>query len=334
MLLCRCTSALLFHGDAEETKEKVKTDPKVKELQLKILLESPSSVSFLAFTTLNMTNAEVLYNQIAAAYKQSKWLPFRQSEIQTHTALLTQHQVKEKVVLDLACGDGFYSRILKYQLGARLVIAVDISERMVHLAREQPCEGIIYIQADVCHLPEHVETIQEILQTHGIACQDGKPMFDVVTAAYLLNYAQSRQELQRYIEAIDLYLSPGGVFVTINDNPEDDVKLYASLNTRPLGIVKSTRLRGTERCEGDPVIFTLYNDAEDDTTAFEITNYWIPKKTIEDVFVKDVGFLSVEWCPLNVDQVLSAEQKMTPQVRQAWLNFKHNCPLVCLVARK
>ena len=42
--------------------------------------------------------------------------------------------VEGQVILDLACGTGFYSRLLK-QLGAGRVIGVDISEAMIAEAR-------------------------------------------------------------------------------------------------------------------------------------------------------------------------------------------------------
>ena len=81
-------------------------------------------------------------------------------------------------VLDLACGFGFYTRQLK-QRGAAQVVGVDISPEMVRLAcakeQEDPT-GVEYRVGDSIHLP--------VL---------GR--FDLVTAVYLLNYAESKDQM-------------------------------------------------------------------------------------------------------------------------------------------
>src|SRR2546426_8483615 len=75
-------------------------------------------------------------------------------------------------VLDLACGFGFYTRLLK-QRGAAQVVGVDISPEMIRLAQQEQAEplGITYQVGDAAALP-----------------QLGR--FDLVTAVYLLNYAE------------------------------------------------------------------------------------------------------------------------------------------------
>jgi SAM-dependent methyltransferase len=44
--------------------------------------------------------------------------------------------------------------------------------------------------------------------------------FDLITATYLLNYAQNADELARMGQVIASHLQPGGRFVTINSNPD------------------------------------------------------------------------------------------------------------------
>src|SRR2546428_11741558 len=83
-----------------------------------------------------------------------------------------------KRVMDLACGFGFYTRLLK-QHGAAQVIGIDISPEMVRLGREQEQAeplGVTYQVYDATALP--------VLGT-----------FDLVAAIYLLNYASSNDQL-------------------------------------------------------------------------------------------------------------------------------------------
>ena len=110
-----------------------------------------------------------------------------------------------QTVLDVACGDGFYTRLLRQQ-GARKVTGVDLSERMIELARQQESknlQGIDFLVGDARHL----------------ALPD---RYDLVVAAYLLNYAQNRDELRAMCNGIAGCLKPGGRFVTVNGNPALD----------------------------------------------------------------------------------------------------------------
>ena len=81
-------------------------------------------------------------------------------------------------VLDLACGFGFYTRLLKQQ-GAAQVIGIDISPEMVRLGREQ----------------EQAEPLGVTYQVYDATALPALGIFDLVTAIYLLNYATSTDEL-------------------------------------------------------------------------------------------------------------------------------------------
>jgi ubiquinone/menaquinone biosynthesis C-methylase UbiE len=112
-----------------------------------------------------------------------------------------------KAVVDLACGEGFYTRRVK-QKGAEKVLGVDLSKRMIELARAQETEqerGIEYRVADVRGLDLGVE-------------------HDLAIAAYLLNYARDRDELGAMCDGIARCLRPGGRFVTVNSSPVLDFR--------------------------------------------------------------------------------------------------------------
>ena len=73
------------------------------------------------------------YDPIAEQYKRSKLTPWR-THIECFTLLDTLGDVRGKSVLDVACGEGFYTRILQH-LGAARTVGVDLSEGMIELAR-------------------------------------------------------------------------------------------------------------------------------------------------------------------------------------------------------
>ncbi|MDB5338603.1 MAG: hypothetical protein JWN70_4222, partial [Planctomycetaceae bacterium] len=141
------------------------------------------------------------YDPIAEQYKLSKQQPWR-THIEAYSLLQLVGNPAGMSVLDVACGEGFYTRLLRQQ-GAAKVTGVDLSQGMIDLARRQESlhqQGIDYLVGDAKHLELPAQ-------------------YDLVVAAYLLNYAQDRQELAAMAHGIARCLKPGGRFVTVNSNP-------------------------------------------------------------------------------------------------------------------
>src|SRR5437867_3060432 len=76
------------------------------------------------------------YNTIAEEYRRAKLQPWR-LHIEVYTLFGLVGDVAGKSVLDLACGEGFHTRLLKQHEAAR-VAGVDISAGMISLARRNP----------------------------------------------------------------------------------------------------------------------------------------------------------------------------------------------------
>ncbi|MCB9701148.1 MAG: class I SAM-dependent methyltransferase [Myxococcales bacterium] len=124
----------------------------------------------------------------------------RYSQVYTLTRLVGD--LTGKSVLELACSDGFFTRTLQ-GLGAARVVGVDLSEKMVALARRYEAArplGIEYRVADVLDL--------------GVIGS-----FDLVVSSFALHYAADRDALLRMCRVIHANLKPGGRLISINDNP-------------------------------------------------------------------------------------------------------------------
>jgi SAM-dependent methyltransferase len=105
-------------------------------------------------------------------------------------------------VLALACGCGFYTRLLK-QRGAAQVLGIDISPEMVRLACAQEQEdptGVAYRVGDATELP--------VLGA-----------FELVTAVYLLNDATSKAQRRGMCRSAYNNLVAGGRFIAYTVNP-------------------------------------------------------------------------------------------------------------------
>ncbi|RKI13441.1 class I SAM-dependent methyltransferase [Corallococcus sp. AB030] len=142
------------------------------------------------------------YDDIGVKVADWDVLPVRSEYIEGHTFFKALGSVKGQSVLDLACGDGLYTRQFQAR-GAQRVAGVDISEEMIRAARQHE-------SAQPLGIEYHVSDVADMAPL-GV--------FDCVTAVYLLHYANSPEHLLRMCRNIHAHLKPGGRFVTYTFNP-------------------------------------------------------------------------------------------------------------------
>jgi len=236
------------------------------------------------------------YDAIAGAYKESKQLSFRKY-IEEYTLFYMLGDISGKKALDLACGEGFYTRKLKLA-GAEEVLGIDVSAEMIRLAeaeeRARPT-GCQYLNRDAAALVLY------------------EPV-DLVVAMYLLNYARDADELLHFVRAAHGALKPGGRFVGFNDNVLNAPG--GTISYAPYGFEKVYKRRdetlaegkltdGTTAAstpsegesskgrptEGDLIVYRFTND---DGTRFEFNNYYLSSGTYCRVF-EEVGFTGFRW---------------------------------------
>jgi len=73
------------------------------------------------------------YNLISELYKKAKEQPWR-TAVETYSLMGLVGDLAGKSVVDVACGEGYFTRKLR-RAGAAKVLGFDISERMIELAR-------------------------------------------------------------------------------------------------------------------------------------------------------------------------------------------------------
>lgn len=240
------------------------------------------------------------YDSIARGYSDSKRLPFR-DHVERYTLVRTLGDVRGARVLDLACGDGFYTRLLK-EAGAASATGVDLSSEMIRLAEEDERRrplGCSYVQADAADF-RPAETV------------------DLVVAAYLLNYASTRAELVGLCRACRDSLRPGGRLVGVNDNP-----------LVPPGGAASCLKYGFDRScdrlpprDGDPVRYT-FPTADGDSFGF--TNYHHSSGTYEAAF-REAGFADFRWVPVALDPSQAGDA--------FWDDFMRSPPIIVFSAAR
>ena len=246
-----------------------------------------------------MSSSENQYDAIAEAYQDSKQLPFREY-IEAYSLFEILGDIRGATALDLACGDGFYTRKVK-QAGALEVTGVDLSAEMIKLAEDEERTrplGCKYLHRDVA------------------ALELSEPV-DLVVAMYLLNYAKTKEELLRFVEVAYNMLRPGGRFVGFNDNVQCVPK--GTLSLAQYGLEK---VCADDPQEGDVVLYKLTNE---DGTQFEFKNYFLKSETYQWAFQK-AGFADFQW----VGPYLHPSQQHNP----FWDAFMAHPPVIGFSAEK
>jgi SAM-dependent methyltransferase len=147
---------------------------------------------------------------------------------------------------------------------------VDLSEGMIALAQAAETQdplGIAYQVGDARYLVSPQQ-------------------YDVVFAAYLLNYARTREELAEMCSVIARSLKPSGQFLTVNNSPTDPPE-----NFGPRDYGYSKELVG-ELKEGAPIIWRFFLPGRE----IAVENYHLGVETMEAVF-RATGLRDVRWHP-------------------------------------
>ena len=179
-----------------------------------------------------------------------------------------------KNILDLACGSGHRTRILK-QRKANIVVGVDINEPFIAEAKkldEKNGLGIQYFVGDV-----------------GSFTYKDNFKFDLVMSAWFLGYATSEKDLRQFGMTAYKHLKPGGRFVSVTTTLDDDtIKNKGGYNPIILNTLELDQ--GGDWVDGCLVKTTLFSDVDCPSVIF-VDHYW-KFETMRKAFI-DVGFINV-----------------------------------------
>ena len=237
------------------------------------------------------------YEAIGAKYKAVKLKPsVAFTEVATVVEMLGD--LSGLSVLDLACGAGFYTRLIRDR-GASHVIGVDLSRAMIDVARAEEAAqplGVEYHVADVTAMP-----------------QLGN--FDIVTAVWLLHYARTLEELRSMCRNIGRNLVPGGRLIAILPNPDfinalSDTEVY-DYRTQVLN-------------PGATFARVRMDFIGEDSFSIEYTQW--PFSAYEDS-LRLAGFETIKFLPIGVSQ-----QGIEKMGDDYWTIYRHNPVGMGLVA--
>ena len=242
------------------------------------------------------------YDPIGESYAGVKALPLaRGTEIPAVETLLADLQGKS--LLDLACGQGFYSRLARRR-GAGSVVGVDLSEAMVEAARREEKRaplGIHYRQADAATV-----SASELGHPEG---------FDQLLALFLFNYAPDPASLRNQAKAVYRCLRPGGRLLAVLPDP---AFRCGSLETEAYGF-RTRVLEELEEGRRFQVDILL-------EPPIQLVSWQWTRSTVE-ASLAAAGLEAITWHPIEV----SAEA-LDAQGAEFWRTYKTNPPNIALSA--
>jgi len=218
------------------------------------------------------------YNKNKDSYKKGmemEKIAVLLKEVEEMPVLYSIGELKEKRVLDLACGEGRYSRLLK-QKGAFKVTGVDISSDMIELAKQQEEQnklGVEFFVKDVVSMGKIGE-------------------YDLISGVYLLHYASSKDMLLKMANSVLENLTPGGRFIGVIGNSK-------AIKSDPQEMAKWKEYH---------IQYHLDADAKDgqvmqlDLLDMKFTIYYYSFETYVETFIK-AGFINVKF--LDVSMLLN-----------------------------
>ena len=187
-----------------------------------------------------------------------------------------------KSVLDLACGNGYCTRMLKKK-GAETCVGVDISEQMISLARKLESENPLGIEY-VCSPVEALDHLGD---------------FDIVVGSMLLHYAENRDTLFSICNSIYKNSLKGGRFWGLTENSGHGAH-FPQENYAKYGL-RFEALESFE--EAAPMRATVFSSLGDVSM-----DYHYYEREVYTMTLKKAGFEVLEWHGLKIPPALIEEK--------------------------
>lgn len=185
--------------------------------------------------------------------------------------------------LDLACGDGRYTRLLRNFTNG-IIYGIDISPLMINVANnieKKNTKNIKYFTADC------FKNQKNIFNGNN---------FDLITAFWLLSYCKNNKILEDTLLNISSYLKTGGYFVFILQNPLNTPSTHK--DTIQFGYATIPENRNFDRKkydDGEKLLCMFCEKNNLDNQSFMVESYYYEMDTILDkIKIADMELIEIK----------------------------------------
>ncbi len=210
------------------------------------------------------------------------------------TSLEILGDLKGKIVVDVGCGDGFFTKELAKN--AKFVYGIDNSKEQIEQAKKVALENVKYILEDMNEY--------------------AYPLCDIIFSPFVLNYLKDEKQLGLLFQRFYNSLNKEGKIVGIIDAPKRKVH-----NLKKFGAIKKI----DSFQEGQKIDIELYNGENYITT---LHSYYHDPKVVEKL-LQNTGFKNIVW-----HKPIISEEGIKEKGEEFWGNYLNDCDLGYFSAEK
>lgn len=203
---------------------------------------------------------------------------------------------KSFTVIDVGCGDGFFTRGIA--LKVKKVIGVDNSKVQIDKAQEKKEPNTLYYVADMFTFEY--------------------PLCDRISCPFVLNYVKEKADLEKLFRIFYTSLNKGGRIVCLLDMPAELIN-----DRKKWGAIK--RIHGTKIVEGAAMDIELYHENNHLVT---LHSTYHEKSTIKTLLEK-TGFIRI-----REESPVVSEEGIKTLGDEFWNAYKALCDVSYIVAEK
>eukprot|EP01084_Bolivina_argentea_P070123 127538_1 len=228
----------------------------------------------------------------------------------------SKYDIANMKIIDIACGDGNYSRLLADLFNYKKIYAVDISNAQIVKALNQtdPKEypNISYESCDASKLHHNAE--HEWM----------KQQFDIAILPWFLSYAADKNILNRYIQSVNYVLKPKGFIVGCTES-------IKNINDLSVGIYMKNPRFHMEVPEDNPCQEGIWIHLVG-SKKFKFVEYLYTEYTYSKLFSEN-GFRSCHFLESNEWKTGQHSSKYEQQLFSKAIDYK-GCWVKMFIAQK
>jgi len=207
------------------------------------------------------------FNELASDYERSLEKPDKKYSI-LPTILDLAVPLKERIISDLGCGSGFFAEAFLKE-GAKRVYGIDNSEKQLKRAKQR--KNITYLLQDIF--------------TNQI------PFSDIISAPFVINYANSACHLKQLLRNIYESLNKKGKLIGAIDLPNNSYNQKILKKRKKWGATKKILRVNANSLEFPIIEITLFDKSEE---ICKLHSSFISPSLLESI-LEQKGFQDIVW---------------------------------------
>jgi len=234
------------------------------------------------------------YDKIHEDYEKTNEKPDKKYSM-LPTILNLAEPLKNKIVIDIGCGDGFFTFPLAKK--AKFVYGIDNSIEQINKAKKLTKDNIKFILGDIF----------DVIY----------PKSDLICIPFILDMVETEKLFDLFSKFYSSLESCGRIIGLI-----DDPKSLVSDN-RKYGVIKT--IKADKLLEGSPLIIDLFNE---NSHIITLNVIYHKKETIENALIK-AGFKDIKW-----HKPIISKEGIDKFRNGFWDDYLNNCDVAYFSAIK